>query len=131
MKIIKIYTIGGNDMAWRKRIEEICSQGDDKFLFIHPPLYKAELNEKEFAEWNIQQIFTSDIVIVNVEQTDENSVYEIGIINAINTFSSKHIYVIGIGKVSSKLNTHIKSAIFHYESTYENAVDYIRNFLSV
>ncbi len=131
MKIIKVYTLGGDNMIWRRQVEEICSQGDNTISFIHPPLYKAGFTDKEFEEWNRRQIYDSDVVIMNVEEVDENNLYEIGIIDSINEFSNKHIFVIGIGKLVAELKPHIKSAIFHHETIYEDAIDYIQNFLSV
>ena len=118
-------------MKWRNQIEEICSQNDDLISFVHPPLYKVEFIDKEFKEWNRQQIFDSDIVIINVEEADKTNLYEIGIIDSINTFTNKYIFVIGVGELSAELKPHIKSAIFHYEPNYEDAVDYIQNFLSI
>lgn len=131
MKIIKVYTMGGDDMMWRRQIEEICLQNGNTLSFIHPPLYKAGLEDKEFVEWNKQQIFNSDIVVMNIEEIDNNILYEIGIIDAINTFSNKHIFVIGIGEMNVELKPHIKSTIFHYEPNYEDAIDYILSFLSI
>lgn len=131
MKRIKVYTLGGDNMEWRKQMQEICAQGDNLISFIHPPLHKAGFTDKEFEEWNRRQIFDSDVVIINVEEVDENNLYEIGVIDSINTFSNKHIFVIGIGKLGTQLKPYIKSAIFHHELIYEDAADYIRNFLSI
>lgn len=99
MKIIKVYTLGGDNMIWRRQVEEICSQADNTISFIHPPLYKAGFKDKEFEEWNRRQIYDSDVVIMNVEEVNENNLYEIGLIDSINEFSNKHIFVIGIGKL--------------------------------
>lgn len=118
-------------MVWRRQIEEIYLQGGNAVSFIHPPLYKVGLEDKEFAEWNKWQIYDSDIVIVNVEKVDDNNLYEIGIIDSINTFGNRHIFVVGIGELKLELKPHIKSTIFHHESNYEDAVDYIQNFLSI
>lgn len=118
-------------MVWRRQIEEIYLQGGNAVSFIHPPLYKVGLGDKEFAEWNKQQIYNSDVVVVNVKEVDDNNLYEIGIIDSINAFSNKHIFVIGIGEQNAELKPHIKSAIFHLEPNYEDAVDYIQSFLSV
>ncbi len=118
-------------MVWRRQIEEIYLQGDNTVSFIHPPLYKVGLEDKEFAEWNKQQIYNSDVVVVNVKEVDDNNLYEIGIIDSINAFCNKHIFVIGIGEQNAELKPHIKSAIFHLEPNYEDAVDYIQSFLSV
>lgn len=131
MKIIKAYTMGGNNMAWRRQIEEIYQKFGSSISFVHPPIYRLGLVDKEFTEWNKQQIFNSDIVIVNVEEIDDNNLYEIGIIDAINNFSNKHIFVIGIGEIRTDLKPHIKSVIFHHEHNYEDAIDYIKNFLSI
>lgn len=131
MKTIKIYTMGGNDMAWRRRFEESYLCGDNLISFIHPPLCKAEMSDEEFAEWNIYQIYGSDIVVVNIGEIDNINLYEIGIIDAINAFDNKHIFVIGIGEYNEQLQPHIKSAIFHYEPNYEDAIDYIQKYLSV
>lgn len=118
-------------MVWRRQVEEIYLQGGNAVSFIHPPLYKVGLEDKEFTEWNKQQIYNSDIVIVNVKEVDDNNLYEIGIIDSINTFGNKHIFVIGVGEQNTELKPHIKSVIFHLEPNYESAVDYIQSFLSV
>lgn len=128
MKRIKVYTMGGNDMVWRKQIEKIYLQCGNEVSFIHPPLYKVRLEGKEFVEWNKQQIYNSDIVIINVKEIDDNNLYEIGIIDSINTFSNKRIFVIGVGEQNTELKPHIKSVIFHLEPNYEDAVDYIQSF---
>lgn len=131
MKRIKVYTMGGDDMVWRRQIDEICLYRDDAVSFIHPPLYNVGLSNEEFSEWNKQQIFNSDVVIVNVEKIDDSDIYEIGIIDAINAFSNKHIFVVGVGKWNTELNPHIISSVFHHELNYEDAIDYILNFLTV
>lgn len=115
-------------MAWRRQIEKICLQRDNTISFIHPPLYKIGLGDREYIEWNKRQIFSSDIVVVNIEEIDDNTLYEIGVIDSINTFGNKYIFVIGIGELSVELKPHIKSAIFHHEPNYENAIDYILSF---
>lgn len=131
MKRIKAYTLGGNNMKWRNQIETIFEQNDSLISFVHPPLYKIGLTDEEFKVWNRQQIFNSDIVIINVEEINETNLYEIGIIDTINTFTNKHIFVIGVGEPNIELCTFIKSIIFHYEPIYEDAVDFIQNFLSI
>lgn len=118
-------------MVWRRQIEKNCLQSCNAFSFVHPPLYKVGLEDKEFDEWNKRQIYNSDIVIVNVGEVDENNLYEIGIIDSINAFSNKYIFIVGIGKPIAELKPHIKSAIFHHEQNYDDAVDYIQNFLSI
>lgn len=118
-------------MAWRRQIEEIYLQGGNTVLFIHPPLYKVGFTDKEFSEWNKQQLYDSDIVIVNIEEIDDNNLYEIGIVDSINTFSNKHIFVVGVGEMNVELKPHIKFTFFHHEPKYEDAVDYIHNYLSI
>ena len=131
MKMIRAYTMGGNDMEWRRQIEELYQKSGNKISFVHPPIYKLGLVDKEFTEWNKQQILKSDIIILNVEKIDETNIYEIGIIDAINTFGNKKIFVIGVGDTIADLKPHIKSVIFHHELDYEDAIDYIKNFLSI
>lgn len=131
MKKSKIYTIGGSDMVWRKKVEEYCSQYDDIISIINPRLPSLKFTDKEFIEWNKQQIYNSDIALVNIPYINTEDIFTLGIIESINSFTNKHIFVITFGDEKVKFNPHIDFTIFHHETNYEDALDYIQNLLSV
>ena len=131
MRKNKIYTIGGNDMVWRKKVEEYCSQYDDIISIVNPRLHSLKFTDKEFIEWNKQQIYNSDIALVNIPYINTEDIFTLGIIESINSFTNKHIFVITFGDEEVKFNPHIDFTIFHHETNYEDALDYIQNLLSV
>lgn len=125
MRIIKVYTIGGNSIAWRRQIDEICLRRDRKISFIHPETYRIGTSDKEFSELSKHLIYDSNVAIVNIDDIDDRASYDIGLIDAINMFGNKHIFIIGVGTNVDNIPAHIKESIFHFENHYEDAMDYI------
>jgi len=142
---IKIYTAGKmsglsytEQTAWRIDFEEaLLSKASCKVTIVNPPMYYNYLSqnhnsEAEVKEWDLNQVRDSDIVVVNL-QGIESSIgthFELGFINAINSFGGKHIYVVGIGN-PKKLHPWIDLSMFRCEPDVESAADYIANYLLV
>lgn len=123
----KIYTLGGNSMVWRNEVEELMNLKMVKSTsYVHPPKY--ELSSKEYFQWFISKISNCDVVILNLDDLDDKTGYEIVAINTINFISSKHIFVVGYGKQTG-LPQFIKDVLFHISDTIEDAVDYIVTIL--
>lgn len=130
-KGMKIYTMGGSDMKWRSQIRDKIDALTFNNLptYIHPPLYRNHIRVNEFDIWNANQIYDSDIIIVNTMEIKAREQFELGIVNAINMFSDKYIYVVGVGEWDQSIPYHIESMIYHYEEDYEDAANYISNIL--
>ena len=144
MKEFKIYTAGKmsglsyqEQMNWRKEIEwAVEKKTNKKVHFIHPPVYYNYENqdyksEKEIKDWEINQVRNSDIVIVNLDEVNDSvgTHYELCTVDAINSFGNKHIFVIGIGKLETSIHPWIQLSIHRQEETFEDAADYIVNYL--
>ena len=126
--------MGGNDIEWRNQIEERLNYKTDKtFTYINPIYYRnLGLPETEFDKWNIGQIGDSDIAIVNMDELDDKTLYELGFIDAINHLSTKNIYVVGFGsKTPTTISTYVDALLFHYESDWKSAIDYIFDYIII
>lgn len=143
MKRIKIYTAGkmggldyGEQMGWRNAVEGAVRGRIDNADFVHPPVFynpndpNAWCTEDEAMEWDLNQIRDSDVVIVNTDTIDDSigTHYELGFINAINSFGSKHVYVIGIG-LKRELHPWIERSLFKWVETVDEAADYITYYM--
>ena len=142
---IKIYTCGkmsnlsfDEQMEWRINFQ-LCMQSitDTPITYIHPPLYYnyEHTNHKTEAEikvWELNQIRSSDIVIVNLNDINKSvgSHFELGFIDAINMFGNKHIYVIGVGD-TSHVHPWIELNLFRHEPDIASACQYIKDYLLV
>lgn len=149
----RIYTAGKmaglssyDQMEWRKRIENRVRQAasnagisQSQIIFIHPPCFyeygeNYHQSEREVKEWDLNQVRTSDIVIVDLD-TVESSIgthYELATVDAVNAFGGKHIFVIGIGGgVDKELHPWIADTMHHHEYNYDDAARYIVNYLMV
>lgn len=148
----KIYTAGKmaglslyDQMEWRKRIENSvrCAANNvgisqSKINFVHPPMFYQYgetyfQSEKEVKDWDLNQVRCSDIVIVDLDtiETSIGTHYELGMVDAVNSFGNKHIFVIGIGGEDKILHPWIEDTLHRRESNYEDAADYIVNYLLV
>lgn len=148
----RIYTAGKmaglspyDQMEWRKKIEisirhsaENVGIPSSSLVFIHPPMfYQYGQNyfqtEREVKNWDLNQVRNSDIVIVNLDTVDSSigTHYELGIVDAMNSFGGKHIFVIGIGGSDVELHPWIEDTLHRRESNYDDAADYIVNYLLV
>lgn len=146
----KIYTAGKmaglspcEQMEWRKKIEtsvrhaaEIAGVPQAEIKFIHPPQFYQYgetyyQTEKEVKNWDLNQVRNSDIVIVNLDtvETSIGTHYELGMVDAINSFGNKHIFVIGVGGKDISLHPWIEDTLHRREEKYEDAADYIANYL--
>ena len=141
--MIKIYTAGKmnglsyeQQLSWRMRFQtELENRSDQLITFIHPPLFynygaTRHKTEREVMEWELNQIRTCDIVVVNLNEVNSTTGthMELGFINAMNMIGNKHIYVVGIG---STRNVHpwIECSMLRVEPTIESACDYIAEYL--
>lgn len=142
MKQYKIYTISKIDgltyeqqMGWRKQLESLIREKTDVSIsFIHPPMYYDYnncdyQNEREVKLWSISQIYNSDIVIVNLNDISNSveTIYELGVIDTINSIGNKFIHVVGVGK-----HTHpwiVDSTLLRKEINLEDAAEYVVNYL--
>lgn len=148
----RIYTAGkmaglscGEQMAWRKQIETAIRRAADTagisksdIIFIHPPEFYQYgqtyfQSEKEVKDWDLNQVRNSDIVIVNLDtvETSIGTHYELAMVDAVNAFGNKHIFVIGIGRKGKELHPWIEESLHRRESDYDDAADYIVNYLLV
>lgn len=152
MKQFKIYTAGKmagldayDQMEWRTRIaRSIMNAMNEVGLphssvkFIHPPMYyqyneSFHKSEKEVKDWDLSQVRNSDVVIVNLDDVESSigTHYELGIVDAVNSFGGKHIFVIGIGGEGKDLHPWIEETLHRREPDYQDAADYIVNYLLV
>lgn len=140
MKTYKIYTagkMGGLDyksqMEWRLRLEDrIKFLSDKKVIFIHPPkFYDYDYpNQEEAKRWEINQLLTSDIVVINLDNISSSigTIMELAMVYALNNYGGKHISIIGIGNP----NTDHPWILSSIDNTFENsdfAADYINEYL--
>ena len=143
MKHFKIYTAGKmaglsyeEQMGWRKEIERLIRQKTEaNITFIHPLAYyrydKTEhKSEREVKSWDLNQVKDSDIVIVNLSDIADSigTHYELGVIDAMNSFGYKHIYVIGVGKPNTN-HPWIDLTLLRQEDNFEDAAEYVVNYL--
>lgn len=139
----KIYTAGKmsgltreEQLGWRT---EFASLLDDvmgiSVKVVNPPLFydpndpDASSVEAEAKEWDLAQIRDSDVVVINLDGIEDSigTHYELGYINAINSFGNKHIYVVGFG---GKRDFHpwIKLSLFRWEPNVIAAADFVAKF---
>lgn len=143
MKQYKIYTIGKvygltyeQQMEWRKQLESLIHEKTDiSVSFVHPPMYydyndgDYRRNEREIKSWCIGQIYSSDIVIVNLDgiASSIEAIYEVGVVDTINSIGNKFIYGIGVGKYAHSWE--IGSTFLRKEISLEDAAEYVVNYL--
>lgn len=148
----KIYTAGKmaglspyDQMEWRKEIELSVRHAADNYgipqseiCFIHPPKFYQYgetyfQSEREVKDWDLNQVRNSDIVIVNLDtvETSTGTHYELAMVDAMNSFGNKHIFVIGIGNEGKSIHPWIEETLHRRESDYDDAADYIVNYLLV
>lgn len=148
----RIYTAGkmaglelNEQMAWRTEAElwvrdkaVFAGIPQDKIKFIHPPtFYRYETNyhqsEKEVKDWELNQIRNCDAVIVNLDDVKSSvgTHYELATVDAVNAFGDKHIFVIGVGGANEDLHPWIEETLHRRESNFQDAADYIVNYLLI
>lgn len=142
MKNYRIFTIGDTvdmsyhkQMEWREKLEtSILDMSDKSITFIHLPMFydNNSIKTKEARDWVINQLKESDIVVVNLKSIDDSieSLFELGIITAINSFAYKNISVVGIGDTNTN-HSWVQLSLNHTEKTIEETADYIINYLLV
>lgn len=146
MKEYKIYTCGKmkglsfeQQMQWRKHIQKLVEDRTDKKVnFIHPPLFfnydfTSHKDEEEVMKWELNQVCKSDIVVVGIEDINDSigSHIEIGAALGANITGGRQINIIGVGNISKTPHPWINSSLLRYEESYEDAADYIVNYLLV
>lgn len=142
MKIRKVYTAGKvgdlsyeDQMNWRWQLEKQMMDMDADAIYIHPPQYyrygeTLHRTEREAMMWDLNQIRESDIVVVHLDGIADSicTLMELGFVEALNQAGSKHIYIIGIGKLNSD-NPWLNEVLYHREDTVEEAAEYICTYL--
>lgn len=144
-KTYKIYTAGkmsgksyAEQMQWRKYMERvICEQSGKTITFVHPPMFynynePFHKTERELYEWELSQIISSDVVIVDLRDIrDSISTHmELGAVAAANIVGNKRIFVVGIGELDSD-HPWIKESTFRIEKDFDAAAEYISDYLLI
>lgn len=139
----KIYTAGkmsgltlNEQVGWRNEFASLVEDLGVSVNVVIPPLYydpgdpDAANIEAEAKEWDLAQIRDSDIVVINLDGIEDSigTHYELGYINAINSFGNKHIYVVGFGG-KKELHPWIKLTLFHWEPNVIGAADFVAKYL--
>ncbi len=126
-------------MSWRYEIEDrIKDKTDVSIKFVHPPLYynheeKGYKSQEEIKQWEIAQIRNSDIVIVNLDGINDSvgTHFELGVIDSMNDFGSRHIHALGIGKLNENIHPWIMETFLRCEDDCEKMAEYVVNYLLV
>lgn len=144
MKEYKIYTAGkmagltyNEMMMWREHIEELVAERTSKIIkFIHPPKYFLPGNytkkfEGKVKEWDINQVKNSDIVIVNLDGVNSSAGthFELSMVDAINSMTDRHIFVVAVGEEKSGLHPWIEDSIHYRAKSFDDAAEYIVMYL--
>lgn len=144
MKEFKIYTAGkmagltyDEMMSWRYRIaRNIKNRTDKPIKFIHPPLYFVpgdypQEREGKVKEWDINQVKNSDIVIVCLDgvNTSAGTHFELSMVDAINSMTDRHIFVVSVGDEENGLHPWIADSIHYRATSFEDAAEYIVTYL--
>lgn len=123
-----------------RRVEKEARQrsGAD-VLFIHPPMFyqygaNYHKSEREVKEWDTTQVLSCDIVIVNTDHVSDSTGthYELAMCDVANRLANRHIFVIGIGDTEPKdLHPWIAESIMRYEKDFQDAAEYIADYLLI
>ena len=146
LKQYKIYTAGKmtgltyeEQMGWRDAVGRAIREKSEKsVLVVNPPKYynpndaHASKLDAEAKEWDLSQIADSDIVIFNLNDIESSigTLYELGFANAINSYTNRHIYIIGVGG-KRPMHPWIESGLFRWEPDFWSAADYIVSHLII
>ena len=129
--------MGGLDyksqMEWRLRLEDrIKFLSDKKVIFIHPPKFYDydSPNQEEAKKWEINQLLTSDIVVINLNDisTSIGTIMELSMAYALKNYGGKPISIIGIGNPDTQ-HPWILSSFDNVFETPDFAADYINEYL--
>lgn len=138
----KIYTAGrckgitlAEAMSWRNLLEgqtrqkiyDIYPKGKD-VVFVHPPNYYVwgEQREKkpgECLQWDMNQVVTSDVVVVNLDEVTQSkgTLMELGAAYGASIVGGKKIQILGIGK---EADYHwVNEVLWRREDTIEQAAE--------
>lgn len=148
----KIYTAGkmaglslDEQMSWRLEFER-CLKDMLKYRgiphnhvrIVHPPVYYTygrnyHKTEREVKNWDLNQVRASDIVVVKLDDVSSSigTHYELATVDAINSFGNKHIFVIGVGDSNVELHPWIEDTLHRREESFEDASQYIVDYLLV
>lgn len=150
MRKIKIYTAGkmsglpyNEQIKWRfdleakiRHIMRDCGTPLTNLTVVNPPLYYnyEQMNhqsEREVKDWELAQLKSSDVVVVNLNgvSTSVGTLYELATADAMNSFGSKDIFVIGIGGDEAPLHPWIEETLHRKEKTLDDAAKYIYKYL--
>ena len=142
MNKFKIFTSGAmnglsfeKQMKWRTLLEYTVKGNTDKPVeFVHPPMYfDYEYPDQNFVkEWEISQLLSSDIVVINLENIKDSigTHMEIGAVIGANKVSGKNIHIIGIGAPDTE-HPWIKSTPLIIVPDVQSASDYIVKYFLV
>ncbi len=138
MKTYKIFTMGKVDVAynsssgWRKQAQVlITAKTSNPTIFVHPPLlYDSAGSQFEAINCITNQLIDSDIVVLNREGLRDciHAHIEIGIVNAINRATPKHIDVVAFGG-GDIWDGWLDNSVLHFSDSIEDAADYITSNL--
>ena len=127
-------------IGWRLKLDLFIrkyNQTDNRISFIHPPNYynyehKCHKTDREIIDWELKQVYDSDIVVVNFEGIESTigTHIELGAVNGINRFGNKYIHVIGIGD-ETKVHPWIKESCLRIEKNIEDAAKYIAEYMLI
>lgn len=152
MKDFKIYTCGkmngltlSQQMIWRKDIEYYIRSGyedihgrNSNITVINPPDYfnyddASHKTEKEIFEWELGQVCSSDVVIVNLDGISDSigSHMEIGAVLGACISSGRNIKIVAIGEIPQNIHPWIELSWFRHEKDLKDAAKYIVDYLLV
>lgn len=142
MRKFKIYTAGkmtglsyDEQMGWRRKVRRAFKNRN--VTVVEPPLYyqpEGHLHhkEREAMLWDLWQIRTSDIVIVDLSNIGMSigTHMELGYAECMNQTGDHPIYIIGFGEPDVN-HPWIDEVCFRRENTLEAALEYIAEYLLV
>ncbi len=124
-------------LEWRLLAEKSTNDDFRRALFVNPPEYysyfkKEHHTELEIMRWELEQIRSSDVVLLNLDGINDSvgTHIELGYINAINSTQPKTIFVVAFGGNDFKsLHPWIRESIFRHEPTMNAAINYIVDYI--
>lgn len=120
--------------GWRKRFKEAIDKAiGDEVSVIDPTVFFDVVDGCGIAmKWEINQIISSDIVVVNLNQISSSigTLMELGIVEGYNKCNGRKIWVLGIGDSDTK-HPWIESVLDMRFDSIDGAVMFIRDFLMV
>lgn len=138
---IKIYLSGAmgglsekEQMAWRIQIRDMIRNGEfgNRVIFHSPPEYflwtekiedSERKSEREVMEYDLYQVRTSDLIIVNFNKPDS-----IGTAMELMLAKELHIPIVGLNEDNLVLHSWLVECCNRICDTKEELVDYVNRF---